>query len=208
MSFDVAVRRRLGAREIQWNFRSSAGLTAIVGPSGAGKTSLLNMVAGLLEPDEGHIVVAGERLYDSERGVNRPVEQRRAGYVFQDARLFPHMRVAANLAYGLRVRGMGGRLGMGLEEMADFLGIAALLERWPNSLSGGEAQRVALGRALLSDPLFLLMDEPLGALDRARRDGIMELIERIRDEMALPILYVSHDPAEVERLSGNIIFSK
>lgn len=205
--FDIAVRRRLGEREIVWRFCSDARLTAVVGPSGAGKTSLLAMVAGLLRPDAGHIAVGGERLFDSAAGIDRPAERRRIGYVFQEARLFPHRRVAANLAYGLRGSGAArvGALGMTLEEVADFLGITDLLGRWPGSLSGGEAQRVAIGRALLSDPACLLMDEPLAALDRARREDIMALIERIRDRLAVPILYVSHDAEEVKRLSGKIV---
>ena len=201
--FDIAVRRQMGEREIVWRFRSDARLTAVVGPSGAGKTSLLAMVAGLLRPDAGHIAVGGETLFDSTAGIDRPAERRRIGYVFQEARLFPHRRVAANLAYGRR--GAVGALGMTLEDMADFLGIDGLLGRWPGSLSGGEAQRVAIGRALLSDPACLLMDEPLAALDRARREDIMTLIERIRDRLAVPILYVSHDAEEVKRLSGKIV---
>jgi len=204
MSFDLIVRKRLGERDIHVDFQSGAKLTAIIGPSGCGKTSLLNMVAGLLRPDEGHIVVGGESLFDSAQRIDLSIEARRVGYVFQDGRLFPHMRVRDNLLYSSRVRGKEDQPGK-LEEMALFLGIERLLDRWPNSLSGGEAQRVALGRTLLSDPDFLLMDEPLGALDMARREEIIEMIERIRDKMTLPILYVSHDPIEVERLSDNII---
>lgn len=200
MSFDVQVERRLGDFTARCAFRAEAGLTALFGPSGAGKTSVLGMVAGLLKPDSGRVVVGGEVLFDSAGGVNVPVQARRAGYVFQDGRLFPHMRVRQNLAYGLRA----GHL-MGLDETADFLGIAHLLDRWPRSLSGGEAQRVAIGRALLSNPRFLLMDEPLSGLDRARREDVLRVIERLRDEVRLPILYVSHDRAEVERLAGAII---
>lgn len=204
MSFDIAVSKRLGERDINVDFRSDAKLTAIIGPSGCGKTSLLNMVAGLLRPDEGYIAVSGDSLFDKAKHIDLLIEERRVGYVFQDGRLFPHMRVRDNLLYSSRVRGKEGQAAK-LDEMASFLGIEGLLNRWPGSLSGGEAQRVALGRTLLSDPDFLLMDEPLGALDMARREEIMEMIERIRDKMALPILYVSHDPKEVERLSDNII---
>jgi molybdate transport system ATP-binding protein len=199
MSFDVDVRRRIGEAEIGLAFSSGPGLTALFGPSGSGKTSLLNMVAGLLRPDAGRIAVAGETLFGD--GVDLPPEARRAGYVFQDRRLFPHLSVRANLAYGRRVEGTL----MSLEAAADFLGIAPLLDRRPGTLSGGEAQRVAIGRALLSAPRFLLMDEPLVALDRARADEIMGLIERIRDEVRLPILYVSHSPAEVERLATHVV---
>jgi molybdate transport system ATP-binding protein len=199
MSFEVDVTRRIGEAEIRLSFSSGPGLTALFGPSGSGKTSLLNMVAGLLRPDAGRIVVAGETLFGG--GVDLPPEARRAGYVFQDRRLFPHLSVRANLVYGQREEaGL-----MTPEGAAAFLGIGHLLDRRPTTLSGGEAQRVAIGRALLSGPRFLLMDEPLVALDRARADEIMGLIERIRDEVGLPILYVSHSPSEVERLATHVV---
>ncbi|PTQ09875.1 molybdenum ABC transporter ATP-binding protein [Sphingomonas oleivorans] len=204
MSFDVSVGLRLGEARLGASFRSKSGLTALFGPSGAGKTSLLNMVAGLLRPEWGRIIVDGETLFDADEGIDLPPERRRAGYVFQDGRLFPHMRVRTNLLYGQRLAPRGRRL-MGLEEVTDFLGIGTLLDRWPRTLSGGEAQRVAIGRALLSSPRFLLMDEPLASLDVARREEIMGVIERVRDELALPILYVSHDRAEVERLATTIV---
>ena len=201
MSFDVDVRRRMGPdAEVAVRFTSGPGLTALFGPSGVGKTSVLAMVAGLLRPDAGHVRVGGETLFGE--GEDVAAERRAAGYVFQDARLFPHYRVRGNLLYGAtRADGQG----MELEEMADFLGIAHLLDRWPRTLSGGEAQRVAIGRALLSGPRFLLMDEPLASLDAARRREIMGLIERVRDELGLPILYVSHDRGEVERLAGTVV---
>lgn len=200
MSFEIKVSRRLGDTIVQCTFAAETGLTALFGPSGTGKTSVLNMVAGLLKPDNGRIAVGGEVLFDSASGTDIPVQARRAGYVFQDGRLFPHMRVRDNLAYGSSAKGL-----MTLTEAVRFLGIDHLLDRWPRTLSGGEAQRVAIGRALLSNPRFLLMDEPLAALDRARREEIMRTIERLRDELSLPILYVSHDRAEVERLAGRII---
>ncbi|PZU10706.1 ATP-binding cassette domain-containing protein [Sphingomonas sp.] len=199
MSFDVDVARRIGEADVRLAFSSGPGLTAVFGPSGCGKTSLLNMVAGLLKPDAGRIIVAGETLFGD--GIDLQPEARRAGYVFQDRRLFPHMSVRANLAYGARE----GAALMSLREAAVFLGIAHLLDRKPATLSGGEAQRVAIGRALLSAPRFLLMDEPLVALDRARAEEIMGLIERIRDEMGLPILYVSHSHSEVERLATHVV---
>ena len=201
MSFDIDVRRRMGPdTEIALRFTSGPGLTALFGPSGVGKTSVLGMVAGLLTPDAGHIRVGGETLYGD--GVNLPVDRRAAGYVFQDARLFPHYRVRGNLLYG--VARSSGR-GMGLDEVVAFLGIGHLLDRRPATLSGGEAQRVAIGRALLSGPRFLLMDEPLASLDHARRQEIMALIERVRDELGLPILYVSHDRGEVDRLAATVV---
>lgn len=203
MSFDLRAERQLGEAMIAAEFVADGGLTALFGPSGVGKTSLLNMVAGLLRPDRGRIVVAGEVLFDSALGIDLSVQERRAGYVFQDGRLFPHLRVRDNLTYGAgRAEGLGL---MSLDEAAAFLGIAHLLDRWPRTLSGGEAQRVAIGRALLSGPRFLLMDEPLAALDRARREEVLRVIERLRDELHLPILYVSHDRAEVERLAKLIV---
>lgn len=203
MSFEVRAECQLGEAKVTANFTSDSGVTALFGPSGAGKTSLLNMVAGLLRPDRGRIAVAGEVLFDSALGIDLPVQERRAGYVFQDGRLFPHLRVRQNLEYGA-TRAEAHSL-MTLEDAATFLGIAHLLDRWPRTLSGGEAQRVAIGRALLSGPRFLLMDEPLASLDRARREEVMLVIERLRDEVRLPILYVSHDRAEVERLAGLIV---
>jgi len=204
MSFEVTIQRQLGERPIAASFAASEGLTALFGPSGAGKTSVLNMVAGLLRPDSGRIAVGGTVLFDNRAGVNVPARQRRAGYVFQDGRLFPHKRVRDNLLYGWRLANPADRW-MKLEEAAGFLGIGQLLDRWPRTLSGGEAQRVAIGRALLSGPRFLLMDEPLASLDRARREEIMLVIERLRDELQLPILYVSHDRDEVERLASKIV---
>ncbi len=204
MSFDVDVEKQLGDRRITLSFQASNGLTALFGPSGAGKTSVLNMVAGLMRPDRGTISVGGTLLFTALDGLDIPPERRRAGYVFQDARLFPHRRVRDNLLYGWRLAKPEHRW-MALDEAAEFLGITPLLDRWPRTLSGGEARRVAIGRALLSGPRFLLMDEPLSSLDSKRREEIMTVIERIRDELKLPILYVSHDRAEVERLAGTII---
>lgn len=204
MSFEIDVRRRLGSADIRLSLRTGAGLTALLGPSGVGKTSVLNMVAGLLPPDEGRITVAGEVLFDRAAGINLPPEKRRAGCVFQDGRLFPHMRVLANLRYGERLVPPSSRW-ISLTEVVEFLGIAHLLDRWPRTLSGGEAQRVAIGRALLSAPRFLLMDEPLSFLDAPRREEIMRVIERIRDELRLPILYVSHDRREVDRLATQVV---
>lgn len=199
MSFEVDVEKRLGEAAIRVRFASDARLTAVVGPSGVGKTSLLNMIAGLLRPDRGRIAIGGATLFGA--GVDLPPEARRAGYVFQDLRLFPHMSVRANLLYGRR----DGEALMDLAEAARLLDIAGLLDRRPRTLSGGEAKRVAIGRALLSSPRALLLDEPLASLDRARAEGVMAAIERVRDEVRLPILYVSHDPAEVARLAGRTV---
>ena len=202
MAIDIDVEKRLGDRTIAARFAAGPGLTALFGPSGAGKTSILNMVAGLLKPDRGHIRIDDRMLFDG--AVDLPPEARRVGYVFQDGRLFPHRRVRANLLYGHDLADPANRW-MNLDEATRFLGIGHLLDRWPQRLSGGEAQRVAIGRALLAGPQILLMDEPLSSLDAARRQDIMVVIERIRDELRLPILYVSHDRAEVDRLATQVV---
>ena len=199
---EVDVEKRRGGRLIAARFAAGPGLTALFGPSGAGKTSILDMVAGLLRPDRGHIRVGARTLFGA--GVDLPPEARRIGYVFQDGRLFPHHRVRANLLYGHDLAAPASRW-MTLDDATAFLGIGDLLDRWPHSLSGGEAQRVAIGRALLSGPDMLLMDEPLSSLDAPRRGEIMAVIERIRDDLKLPILYVSHDRAEVDRLATQVV---
>lgn len=204
MSFDVDVEVRRGDRQLRARFAASAGLTALFGPSGAGKTSILDMIAGLLAPDSGRIAVGGEVLFDSARGINLRPEKRNCGYVFQDGRLFPHRRVHENLLFGWKLAPPGRRW-LEFDAAVSFLGIGHLLERMPYTLSGGEAQRVAIGRALLSGPRFLLMDEPLSSLDGTRRDEIMRVIERVRDELSVPILYVSHDRSEVQRLASTVI---
>lgn len=197
MSFDVSVARRLGEAEVAVSFAVDAGVTVLFGPSGVGKSSVLNMVAGLLRPDRGHVRVAGETLFDAAARIDVAPERRRAGYVFQEPRLFPHLRVRANLLYGA-----AGVADLGA---IAFLGIDHLLDRWPRTLSGGEARRVAIGRALLSRPNFLLLDEPLSSLDRARREEVITAIERVRDEAGLPMLLVTHDAAEAERLGARVV---
>jgi molybdate transport system ATP-binding protein len=199
MSFDLDLSKQLGEVEIACRIETGAGITVLFGPSGAGKTTILNMVAGLLEPDAGHVRVDGETLFEAAAGIDMPVAERRAGYVFQEPRLFPHLRVRANLLYGHREGALD------VDETIALLGIAHLLDRWPRTLSGGEARRVAIGRALLSNPRFLLLDEPLSSLDRARREEIMILIERLRDTAGLPILMVTHDREEAARLGTRIV---
>jgi len=199
MSFDIAIEKRRGDVQVSCRIEGADGITVLFGPSGVGKTSVLDMVAGLLSPDTGHVRVGGETLFDAATGEDVPPERRRAGYVFQDARLFPHLTVRANLLYG------AGNDLLQLDALAERFGIAHLLDRWPRSLSGGEARRVAIGRALLARPRFLLLDEPLSSLDRARREEVMLVIERLRDESGLPILIVTHDHAEAERLGDQIV---
>ena len=204
MSFELDLEITRGTRQIAVSFAAPGRVVALFGPSGVGKTSVLAAVAGLLRPNAGRISVAGRVVFDSAAGINLAPEHRACGYVFQDGRLFPHLTVQDNLLYGWRLAPPGRRW-MALEEACAFLGIGHLLGRMPRTLSGGEAQRVAIGRALLSGPRFLLMDEPLASLDAARREEILTVIARIRDELELPILYVSHDAAEVERLADQVI---
>ncbi|MBA4091651.1 MAG: molybdenum ABC transporter ATP-binding protein [Sphingobium sp.] len=200
MSFDIDVKRTVGGRSIALSCSTESPLVALVGPSGVGKTSVLDMVAGIASPDRGRIAVAGQTLFDSDAGIDIPAAQRQAGYVFQDRRLFPHMSVRANLAYGRRAATT-----MNMDDVLAFLGIGHLLDRWPHSLSGGEAQRVAIGRALLSGPRFLLLDEPLSSLDRDRKADILDAIDQIRGRSPIPILYVTHDIGEAERLSALVV---
>lgn len=199
MSFDVDVTVRRGEVRISACFATGPGATVLFGPSGVGKTTILQMVAGLVRPDTGHVRVAGEILFDAATRINVRPEHRRIGYVFQEPRLFPHRRVAANLRYGM------GRGGSDWDGVIAMLGIDHLLERWPRSLSGGEARRVAIGRALLSNPRVLLLDEPLSSLDRARRGEILDALVAVRDRTGIPILMVTHDPEEAERIATDIV---
>ncbi|WP_294357372.1 ATP-binding cassette domain-containing protein [uncultured Sphingomonas sp.] len=196
MSFDVDVTGRGG--QISARFVVPGGVTVLFAPSGAGKTSVLDMIAGLVKPDRGHIRVGSRTLFDADARINLAPEERRAGYVFQDARLFPHKRVRANLRYGASDARQ-------LTEITNLLDIAHLLDRWPRSLSGGEAKRVAIGRALLSKPDFLLLDEPLASLDAVRRNDAMNAVAIVRHATRLPILLVTHDRDEAERLGDRII---
>lgn len=192
----VAVKKRFGAFALDAQFEAPVGVTAIFGRSGSGKTSVVNAVAGLLRPDAGRIVVDDTVLYDPTQRIDFSPQSRRIGYVFQDARLFPHMSVLRNLRYG----GTHDE-----DRLIEVLGLQELLGRMPGGLSGGERQRVALGRALMCDPQLLLMDEPLAALDAPRKAEILPYIERLRDEVKVPILYVSHDVSEVARLATTLV---
>lgn len=204
MSLQVDIAHPLAGFDLRVAFEAPSGVTALFGRSGAGKTTVINAVAGLLKPQAGRITLSGEPLFDAKARVNLPVHRRRLGYVFQDGRLFPHLSVRQNLTYGQRFAPRGAS-GPTLEEVADLLGLAPLLDRRPGALSGGEKQRVAFGRALLSRPRMLLMDEPLAALDAARKEEILPYLERLRDHSGLPILYVSHSVAEVARLATTVV---
>ena len=199
MQLSVDITQILGDLTLKARFTADSGVTAFYGPSGTGKTSLLRAIAGLSRPDAGEIRFGDETLFDT--GTEVSPNARRFGYVFQEARLFPHLDVRRNLTFG---PDLIGQTAPDFDRIVDLLGIAPLLQRKPRALSGGEAQRVAIGRALLSKPRLLLMDEPLSSLDSARRDDILPYLERLKSE-GLPILYVSHQMAEVARLADHIL---
>lgn len=202
---DVSIMRRQGAITIDATFHSpAAGVTALFGRSGSGKTSVINMVAGLTCPDSGRIAVNGEALFDSARRLDVPMEKRRCGYVFQDGRLFPHMTVRANLVYGMKCVPAAERV-IRFDDVVELLGIGPLLDRRPAKLSGGEKQRVAIGRALLTSPRLLLMDEPLAALDETRKGEVLPFIADLPRRFAIPILYVSHSLDEILRLADTLV---
>ncbi|CAH0339768.1 molybdenum ABC transporter ATP-binding protein [Rhizobium sp. CECT 9324] len=201
---DIAIRHQQGGFSLEAELQIGEGLTALFGPSGSGKTTLINMIAGLVRPSEGQIRFSDETWSDSDHGLFLPPHRRRIGYVFQEPRLFPHMTVRQNLAYGERLLPRTERR-ESLARVADLLRLSALLDRRPQNLSGGEKQRVALGRALMASPRLLLMDEPLSALDSELKQQILPDIERIRDEVGIPIVYVSHSIEEVARLATRVV---
>ena len=203
MRLEVSVARRLGAFALEAAFASDGGVTALFGRSGSGKTSVLNAIAGLLRPERGRIALDGEPMFDSAAGVNVAAHRRRIGYVFQEGRLLPHLTVRQNLLFGRRFARTPGTVA--LDKVTELLGLATLLERRPHDLSGGEKQRVAIGRALLANPRLLLMDEPLAALDAPRKSEILYYVERLRDELRVPIVYVSHSLDEVVRLADTVV---
>ena len=200
----VEVEKRLGDFTLNALFASETGATALFGPSGAGKTSVIDMIAGLLKPDRGRIALDDEVLFDDAARIDVPVWRRRIGYVFQEGRLFPHLSVRHNLDYG---RWMGGYApdAAAFSHAVELLELGHLLDRRPGKLSGGERQRVAVGRALLMRPRLLLLDEPLASLDEARKADILPYLERLRDEAKVPMIYVSHDAAEVKRIASRVV---
>jgi len=198
------IERQIGNFRLKAAFESEAGVTALFGRSGAGKTSVINAIAGLMRPDRGRIALDGEILFDAGRGIDTPVSKRRIGYVFQEGRLFPHLSVRQNLRYArwfVRAPEPHGQF----DHIVELLGLGQLLERRPGNLSGGEKQRVAIGRALLSSPRLLLLDEPLAALDTHRKTEILRYIELMKDDVRIPIVYVSHAVDEVVRLADRVV---
>ena len=202
MTLSVSLRHRLGDFALDVAFEAPAGVTALFGASGSGKTTVVNAVAGLLQPAEGRVAIDGEPLLDTAAGLSRPPHKRRLGYIFQEARLFPHLSVRRNLTYGRWFAPPGED---DFARVVDMLGVGGLLGRRTGALSGGERQRVAIGRALLARPRLILADEPLSALDDARKEEILPYFERIRDEAKLPVLYVTHSAAEAARLATTVV---
>lgn len=198
------VEKLLGDFSISARFTSAGGVTALFGPSGAGKTTLANMIAGLIAPDRGRIELDGSALFDSSAGIDVPVHRRRIGYVFQEGRLFPHLSVAANIDYGRRMHGLVCDP-VETERIVDLLNIGNLLDRRPGKLSGGERQRVAVGRALLMRPRLLVLDEPLASLDETRKREILPYLEKLRDDARVPMVYVSHNGGELARLATSVV---
>jgi molybdate transport system ATP-binding protein len=201
--FEFRARLGLGDFRLEAEFIVDAPVVALFGPSGSGKTTILRLIAGILRPDGGRIVLDDRVVFDSELGIDLPARRRTVGLVFQDGLLFPHMNVRQNLLYGAWARRAGHPAEF--DRLVALLDLAPLLERSPHRLSGGERQRVAIGRALLSKPSVLLMDEPVTAIDQERRTEILPYLESLTREAAIPLLYVSHAMAEIERLGAAIV---
>lgn len=201
----VTANKQMGGFRLEAAFQAPAqGVTALFGPSGAGKTTLVNIIAGLVRPDQGRVALGQRVLFDSAQGVNLPPERRRVGLVFQDGRLFPHLSVRSNLTYGLRLLPPEQRR-LELEEVVELMGISHLLARRPATLSGGEKQRVGVGRALLTSPELLLLDEPLASLDQGRKDEVLPFLARLPQRLQVPMIYVSHSRQEIEFLEAKVI---
>jgi molybdate transport system ATP-binding protein len=204
----VAAKKQRGAFLLDAEFEiPTPGVVALFGRSGCGKTTLVNVIAGLLAADKGYVALDHRVLLDTDSGINVAPEKRRIGYVFQDARLFPHLRVKANLRYALQRSAKRAAMAsfVSMDRVVELLDLRLLLERRTHELSGGERQRVAIGRALLSQPSLLLLDEPLASLDASRREEVLPYLETLRDQLAIPMVYVSHNFDEVLRLATHLV---
>jgi molybdate transport system ATP-binding protein len=204
MTLKVDIEKTLGLFHLSASFEAGEGVTVLFGRSGAGKTSVVNAIAGVLRPDRGRIAIDERAVFDSARGIDVPTSKRRVGYVFQEGRLFPHLNIRQNLRFS-RLFSVDARRTDDFERVVDLLGLRELLERRPGRLSGGEKQRVAIGRALLSNPQLLLLDEPLASLDAHRRNEILQYIELMREEVRIPIIYVTHAVEEVVRVADQVV---
>jgi len=204
MTISIDVIKKLGNFELQASFELPAGFTAIVGRSGSGKTALLNIISGLNRPEAGRVAIAGQTLVDISRKINIAPHKRHIGYVFQEARLFPHLTVRQNLTYG-RWFAPKSATPASFDNIVDLLGITHLLTRSTSRLSGGEKQRIAIGRALLTSPRLLLMDEPLSALDKERKEEIVPYLSKLRAETNIPVIYVTHSLDEVADLATSLV---
>jgi molybdate transport system ATP-binding protein len=209
VTIDVEIRHRFERVALDVHLAAGEGLTALLGPSGAGKTSTLDVIAGLLRPEYARIVVDGRTIADTSRDVWTPAHERRIGYVFQDSRLFPHFSVRQNLTFGQWFTRRGeterGGVRVSFDELVSLLDLAPLLARHPAKLSGGEQKRVALGRALLSRPRLLLLDEPLGSLEAAKRQEILPYLDRLISDLRLPMIYVTHDWDEIRGRATSVV---
>src|SRR4030095_14427391 len=201
---DVDLEQQVGNFVLRARFAADAPVVGLFGRSGAGKSTLVHPIAGVTPPRRGHVRIGDVTLFDSAQGIDLSPQERRVGYVFQDALLFPHLSVEANLLYGHHLRSAPVRFIQRLHVIA-ALGLATLLDRKPGALSGGEKQRVAIGRALLAQPRILLLDEPLASLDTARKAEILAYIERLRDDLGIPMIYVSHSVTEIARLTDTTV---
>jgi molybdate transport system ATP-binding protein len=200
----VDIEKRLGEFHVAARFKTERGVTALFGPSGAGKTTIANVIAGLVVPDRGRIALDDTVLFDSAARINVPPHRRGIGYVFQEGRLFPHLSVRGNLGYGRFMTGLA-RDDAALRRIAGLLEIGPLLDRRPGHLSGGERQRVAVGRALMMQPRLMILDEPLASLDAPRKREILPYLVRLRDEANVPMIYVSHHAPELKRIATSVV---
>ena len=206
MMFDIQIKKSFSNFDLDVTFKiNEIGITALYGDSGAGKSSIINIIAGLINPDKGYIKIGSNILYDSENKINLPTEQRNMGYIFQEGRLFPHLTVQANLKYG-HTNNSRNRSYINFDNVVDVLGIKHLLSRRPAKLSGGEKQRVAIGRALMTNPKFLLMDEPLASLDPSRKSDLLSFILDLHEKFSIPVLYVTHSKNEILRLADKVVW--